>query len=63
MRKARSPLKPTTSASTPDGPSLPEAARTSHIEPTGTRTPAASSTRPVTRTSVPLLSRACGNAA
>ena len=62
IRKARSPLKPTTSAST----ALPRAwpsATTSHTEPTGTRMPAASSTRPVTRTSVPLVSSGCGSAA
>jgi len=59
IRKARSPWKPTTSASTAGWPSL----RTSHTEPTGTRTPAASSTSPVTRTSVPLLGSGCASAA
>ena len=52
MRKARSPLKPTTSAITGAWPS----ARTSQIEPTGTRTPAASSTSPATRARRPSAS-------
>ncbi len=60
IRKARSPSKPTTSAVT--GGSVGEP-NTSHTEPTGTRTPAASSTSPVTRTRVPCISSGCGTTA
>src|SRR5574343_569826 len=53
IRKALSPEKPTTSASTGALPGI----CTRHCEPTGTRMPTASSTRPVRRVSVPRASR------